>query len=264
MKKIRVLLIDDDVDFCKATKMMLEQAGYELVIAYDGKKGLECAKKENPDLVIIDVMLPDINGFSVCRELKEDPLYTALPVLILTSVGADAKSYAEKIAEGHQADAYLSKPVTSKQLMDTLSKMLTALEPPSKPKEVKARILLVDDDKDFLDATKRILAANLYEVITATDGEEGITMAMQKNPDLIVLDVMMPGKDGYSVCYELRKNAKTRSLPIIMLTAVGQQLAQPEYAVDMAIDHLADDFIDKPVDATTLLKKIDKHLTFHK
>jgi len=99
-------------------------------------------------------------------------------------------------------------------------------------------------------------------VITAKDGDEGIQKARIENPDLIFLDVIMPGKDGYTVCYELRKNPQTRPIPIIMLTAIGQQLSKPEYAVDIAIDHLADDFIDKPVETQTLLKKIEKHLLF--
>ena len=124
------------------------------------------------------------------------------------------------------------------------------------------RVLLVDDDPDFLDATKQILIAHRYDVITAKDGEEGIAKAKYENPDLIVLDVIMPGKDGYTVCYELRKIEQTRPIPIIMLTAVGQQLSKPEYAVDIAIDHLADDFIDKPVDTQVLIKKIEKHLRF--
>jgi DNA-binding response OmpR family regulator len=264
MKKIKILIVDDDKDFCEANKMILEQAGYEVLTAYEGKKGIELAKKETPNLVILDVMLPDINGFSVCQELKEDPLYATIPVLMLTSVGADETSYAEQIAEQHKADAYMLKPVTSEKLVDTIGAMLTAAKPAPLPVESKARILLVDDDPDFLDATKRILTANKYDVITALNGEEGISKATHDKPDLIILDVMMPGKDGYSVCYELRKIAKTRPLPIIMLTSVGQQLSRPEYAVDMAIDHLADDFIEKPVDATTLLKKIEKHLTFHK
>jgi len=124
------------------------------------------------------------------------------------------------------------------------------------------KILLVDDDPDFLEATRQILVAHKYNVITAKDGEEGIAKAKYENPNLIILDVIMPGQDGYSVCYELRKYPQTRPIPIIMLTAIGQQLSKPEYGVEIAIDHLADDYIDKPVDMQTLLSKVEKHLLF--
>jgi len=262
MKKIKILFVDDDPDFSNANKTILEQAGYEVILAPDGKTGLESAKKDSPDLIILDVMLPDINGFSVCRELKQDPNYSSIPIVLLTAVGATQESYAENIAKEHKADLYLSKPIESKKLLETVNELLTKTKPVSKRERKKVKILLVDDDPDFLEATKQILIANRYDVVTARDGDEGIAKARHENPDLIILDVIMPGKDGYTVCYELRKISQTSAIPIIMLTAIGKQFSQPEYAVDIAIDHLADDYVDKPVDAQTLIKKIEKHLRF--
>jgi DNA-binding response OmpR family regulator len=141
--------------------------------------------------------------------------------------------------------------------------MLARISPPEKVKGKKAKILVVDDDADLLESAKQVLVAHGYDVILAKDGEEGLAKARFEYPDLILLDVIMPGKDGYSVCYELRKSAQTRPIPIIMLTAIGQQLARPEYGMDIAIDHLADDYISKPFDTQTLLKKLEKHLTFY-
>lgn len=262
MKKIKILLIDNDLDFSEANKTMLEQVGYEVILAENGKKGLDSAKKQKPDLIVCDVMLPDINGFSVCRGLKEDPNYSSIPIILLGDIGASPDSYVENIAKGHKADCYLAKPVDSKKILETINDLLTKTRPVPKEERKNPKILLVDDDLDFLDATKQILTANQYDVITAKDGDEGIAKAKYENPDLILLDVIMPGKDGFTVCYEMRKIVQTRPIPIIMLTAVGQQLTKPEYAVDIAIDHLADDYIDKPVDMPTLLKKIEKHLLF--
>jgi DNA-binding response OmpR family regulator len=262
MKRVKILVIDDDVDFCEATKIILEQAGFDVMLANNGKEGLERTKKENPDVIVLDVMLPDINGFSMCRDLKEDPQYASKPILLLTAIGATIESYAGDIAKQHKADRYLSKPVESIELIAAINHLLAQTRPRPKEERVHGKILLVDDDPDFLEATRQILSAHNYDVVTATNGEEGIHKARYENPDLILLDVIMPGKDGYTVCHELRRIPQTRPIPIIMLTAVGQQFSKPEYAVDIAIDHLADDFIDKPVDAPTLLKKIEKHLTF--
>jgi DNA-binding response OmpR family regulator len=263
MKKTKIMMIDDDRDFSEATKSILEQTGFEVILAQTGKAGLEGVGREKPDLIICDVMLPDINGFSLCRELKENPNHSAIPIIILTAVGAGPDSYTKSIGQEHKADSYLVKPVDSKKLIETINSLLVPSRARPTKEKVMARILLVDDDPDFLEATKQILIANHYEVIAAKDGEDGISKAKYENPDLILLDVIMPGKDGYTVCYELRKHAPTRPIPIIMLTAVGQQLSKPEYAVDIAIDHLADDFIEKPVDTATLLKKIEKHLKFY-
>ncbi len=262
MKRIKILFVDDDIDFATANKKILEQAGYEVVLSHNGKNGLESVKKEKPDLIVLDVMLPDINGFTVCRELKQNPSSTSIPIVLLTAIGSTPESYAENIAKEHDADQYLSKPIESKKLLETINNLLIQTKPAPKEERAKAKILLVDDDSDFLEATRQILIANRYEVIIARDGDEGIAKARHENPDLIFLDVVMPGKDGYTVCHELRKIAQTRPIPIIMLTAVGQQFSKPEYAVDIAIDHLADDYIDKPVETHTLLRKIEKHLMF--
>jgi len=262
MKKVRILLIDDDDDFCQANKVIFEQAGYEVLTAKNGRTGLDLVRKENPDLIVLDVILPDINGFSICRELKEDPKYSGIPILLMTALGSKPGSYAENIAAQHKADAYLEKPSSPQNILEKVRGLLATTKSEPQKERSMPKILLVDDDPDFLEATRQILAAHRFEVITAKDGDEGIAKAKYERPDLIVLDVIMPGKDGYTVCFELRKNAQTRPIPVIMLTAIGQQLSKPDYGVEIAIDHLADDFIDKPVEIPALLKKIEKHLMF--
>lgn len=262
MNSTKILIIDDDPDFSDACKKILEQAGYEVITATDGKTGLDRVKKMKPDLVMCDVMLPDINGFSLCRELKESPDSSSIPVVLITAINASEDSYAEEIAKGHKADSYLTKPIDQAKMLDVVNTWLTSARPTPRKKGIRGKILLVDDDSDFAEATRQILTANKYDVVVARDGEEGIAKAIHENPDLILLDVVMPGKDGFTICYELRKIDKTRPIPIIMLTAVGQQLSKPDYGVDIAIDHLADDYLDKPVDTQKLIKKIEKHLTF--
>jgi DNA-binding response OmpR family regulator len=262
MKKVRILIIDGDSDAADANRLILENAGYEVDVASSGKAALDAMRKEKPDMVILDAMLPDINGFSLCRDLKDDANYSSIPVVFLTGLGSSEESYVANMAKEHKADGFFTKPADVRNLLNKISELISRTAPPKSEARARAKILLVDDDPDFLDATRQILMAHRYDVITAKDGEEGIAKAKYENPDLIVLDVIMPGKDGYTVCYELRKIEHTRPIPVIMLTAVGQQLSKPEYAVDIAIDHLADDYIDKPVDAQALIKKIEKHLRF--
>jgi DNA-binding response OmpR family regulator len=260
MSTTRILIVDNDAEHATSNRKMLETAGYEVMVSETGKGGLESARTYRPQLVILDAMLPDINGFSVCQELKDDETLCPIRVIILTALGTSGESYLSKMAEQHKADAFFAKPVETKILLNCIGELLTKTTPVTDVPKVKGKILLIDDDPDFLEATQQILVANRYEVITAENGEDGIAKAKYESPDLIILDVIMPGKDGYSVCHELRKIDQTRPIPVIMLTAVGQQLSKPEYAVDMAIDHQADDFIDKPVDSQTLIRKVEKHL----
>jgi DNA-binding response OmpR family regulator len=117
MKK--VLLVDDDVEFCEATKLLLESKGYEVVLAYDGKEGLEQVRAEGPDLVILDVMMPEMNGYDVCVVLKADPELKKLPVILLTAVDRDLfkTTYTRAMGLMTEADDYIAKPVEPEELV---------------------------------------------------------------------------------------------------------------------------------------------------
>ncbi len=125
----------------------------------------------------------------------------------------------------------------------------------------KKRILLVDDNPDLLDATKLILEKKGgYEVIVAYDGEEGLAKTKSENPDLIVLDVMMPKKHGYKMCEELKGDPKYRHIPIILLTAVASHIKDTEYTHRMGMETEADDYLEKPVEPEDILKSVNLHL----
>lgn len=117
------------------------------------------------------------------------------------------------------------------------------------------KILVVDDEFALVDMLKMRLEANSYEVITALDGKTGLERATADAPDLIILDIMMPELDGYEVLRELKKNEKTRSIPVLMLTAKGDTSAIMESQELQATDHLI-----KPFDPDELLRLIDRYL----
>lgn len=116
MKKI--LMVDDDVDFAEAVKVLLESKDYEVILAHDGKEGLEKARSVNPDLVILDVMMPEMNGYDVCVVLKADPKLCRTPVILLTAVDQAMfkTSYAKQMGLMTEADDYIAKPVESVEL----------------------------------------------------------------------------------------------------------------------------------------------------
>jgi two-component system alkaline phosphatase synthesis response regulator PhoP len=119
------------------------------------------------------------------------------------------------------------------------------------------KVLIVDDDPDFVDATKAILENKSYDVQVAYDGVEGLERVRGEKPDLIVLDVMMPNKDGYKVCQELKANAEYQDIPVILLTAVGDKVSETRYTTRMGMEIEAEDYIPKPVEPAELVKRIE-------
>jgi len=119
------------------------------------------------------------------------------------------------------------------------------------------KILIVDDDPDLVEAVTMILESKSYDVIAAYGGNEGLEKAKTEGPDLIVLDVMMPDKDGYVVCKELKADPKYREIPILLLTAVVSKISTTRYTQQMGLETEADDYIDKPVEPAELVRRIE-------
>ena len=129
----------------------------------------------------------------------------------------------------------------------------------------KKKILLVDDNPDFVDATRLVLEAKGgFEVVVAYDGVEGLEKTKQEKPDLIVLDVMMPNKHGYKMCEEINADKEYSKIPIILLTSVASHIKDTEFTHRMGMETEADDYLEKPVDPDELLKTIKHHLSKNK
>lgn len=119
--KKRILIVDDEPDLLMAIKIRLTAVGYDVIMAKDGAEGLEKARKENPDLIILDLMLPKINGYKVCRFLKFDENYKHIPVIMLT---ARAEEDDKTLGMETGADAYMTKPFDNKELIASINKFL--------------------------------------------------------------------------------------------------------------------------------------------
>jgi two-component system alkaline phosphatase synthesis response regulator PhoP len=126
--------------------------------------------------------------------------------------------------------------------------------------ERKVKILLVDDDPDFVAATKVVLESKPYEVIVAYDGDEGLEKAKDDRPDLIILDVIMPVKDGFMVCQQLKKDPQLSSIPVLMLTAFSEKFGETSVSLSQGLTLEAEDFIDKPVTPAELLLRVERLL----
>ncbi len=115
----KILIVDDEKDIVETLAFMLKQKGFEIISAYDGEEGLKLAKEANPDLIILDVMMPKINGYKICRLLKFDSRYKNIPIIMVT-----ARSQAQDIAIGEEtgADEYITKPFEFNDLFRCIDK----------------------------------------------------------------------------------------------------------------------------------------------
>jgi DNA-binding response OmpR family regulator len=124
----------------------------------------------------------------------------------------------------------------------------------------KKYVLIVDDDPDLVETVAMLLESKGYEVGKAYDGIEGEEAIKKRRPDVLVLDVMMPRKDGYKLCKELKSNKWTQDIPVILLTAVGEAVSTTTYTHAEGMSTEAEDFIPKPVDAKTLVEAVERLL----
>jgi DNA-binding response OmpR family regulator len=117
----KVLIIDDEIDLVETMTFRLESAGYEVINAFDGLEGLDKARAENPDIILLDVMMPKMDGYHVCRMLKFDEKYRHIPIIMLTARGQEQDK-----ATGLEvkADLYMTKPFESSELMTNIKKLI--------------------------------------------------------------------------------------------------------------------------------------------
>jgi len=125
-KRPKILLVDDDPDFVEATKIILESKPYEVIVAADGDEALRKAREENPDLILLDIIMQVENGFTAAEQLKKDPQLSKIPVIMLTSFSS--RGQATSIPRGRgfslEAEDYIEKPVSPEELLDTVQQYL--------------------------------------------------------------------------------------------------------------------------------------------
>ena len=118
---------------------------------------------------------------------------------------------------------------------------------------MKKKILIIDDQEDLLELTQRILQSRGYDVVTMTDGEDALNIIKKETPDLVLMDMLMPGKDGAQICQELKSDSSTRNIPVILAT--GQFLDEQEFSQEGITG--ADDYLRKPFEIEELLAKVE-------
>jgi two-component system alkaline phosphatase synthesis response regulator PhoP len=126
--------------------------------------------------------------------------------------------------------------------------------------ETQSKILLIDDDIDFVIATKTVLESRNYQISVAYNGDQGLEKARDEKPDLIILDIIMPVKDGFTVAEQLKKDSELSVIPVVMLTSFGDRKGETTLAVSQGMKLEAEDYVEKPIKPEELLKTVERLL----
>jgi len=199
-----VLVIDDDATVRKVVGRFLEREGFSVAEADGGKEGLRMARELHPAAVTLDIMMPDLDGWTVLAAMKGDPDLVSLPVVLMTIVDEKNRGYALGATD------YLVKPVDRQKLVDVLR---AACAPAGR------RVLLVDDDGLERRQMRTTLEQEGWTVAEASDGLDALTKLTEGRPDVIILDLMMPEMDGFEFLEEMRRKAQWGDIPVVLVTA---------------------------------------------
>jgi CheY-like chemotaxis protein len=201
-----VLVIDDDPTVRELMERFLVREGFAVVTAANGVDGLRRARDVRPAAITLDVLMPDLDGWTVLAALKGDPELADIPVIFVTILDEKTKGYSLGATD------YLVKPVDRERLAQVLARICA--DRPAR------HILLVEDDETTRTATQRALERDGWSVTQAENGRVALARVAEQRPDAILLDLMMPEMDGFEFLAELRRQAIWRDIPVIVLTAM--------------------------------------------
>ena len=237
----------------------LEESGYQMLVARDGGQALATIDKTIPDAIILDLMMPGVDGFEVLKTLREAEPTAHIPVLILTAKHITKDEL--KFLKRNNVHQLIQKgDVNRTELLQAVATMVTpkTIEPePEQPGREwqtivgKPVVLVIEDNPDNMTTAKAILAGD-YSVLEAVDGITGIEIAIKYKPHLILMDIELPGMDGITAFKAIRNLPGFQHVPIVALTASAMTSDR-----ETILAHGFDAYIAKPIDAPVFFKTIN-------
>jgi PAS domain S-box-containing protein len=211
-----ILVVEDNPTTRKMFRVALESAGYEVFEAGDAGTALDMVGRRPPDLVIQDLILPDMDGLELVRSLRKQLGDAPVPIFCVS--GFLSKLDEARAVKGGFS-AVLVKPVDPIHLLDLVKAHLVATPSASEVLGSGQRILLVDDDPLQLKLAHAWLTSSGFNVLTATDGTSALEMARRERPDAILSDVLMPGMDGFGLCLAIRGDREIENIPVLLASS---------------------------------------------
>jgi DNA-binding response OmpR family regulator len=273
-----VALVEDDRETLDLLQRLLGSAGYRVVHTTEARTALDLVRRELPAVVLLNVNMPGMDGYAVLKSLQEDPETSAVPVVFLSP----NLEFSERIrAFRHGVVDYLTRPLTPEVVLRKIEKAVEArpakaavptvtevgpdaevVDPPRLPSagalprledipEVLRSVLVVEDNITFRTFLRGLLTGQGFTVHEAESGEEGLRLALEHRPWLILTDVRMPGEDGFEFCRKVRSHSLIRQTPLLFLSGWDDYKAR-YHGLELG----ADDFISKQTPSRELLIRI--------
>lgn len=266
----RILVVDDILPNVKLLEAKLMSEYYEVITATSGAEALEKIERDKPDIILLDVMMPGMDGFEVCARVKNNPLQAHIPIVMVTAL-TDVSDKVRGLEAG--ADDFLSKPINDVALMsrvrslvrlkmaldewrireNTASQLGVVSEASHVMSEAvdKASILLIEDKGFEAEKISRSLAVDSHHVVCVDSGLKAMEQIAQKDFEVIIVSINLAHEDGLRLCSHLRSNDRTRLLPIIML-AEDQDMKKIAHGLEIG----AHDYIMRPLERNELVARV--------
>jgi len=208
-RKPVVLVVEDDLPTSELFTVNLIKSGYSVIHAYDGIEAVEKAREYKPFAILLDVMIPKKDGWEVLSDLKSDDITKSIPVVITSMIDNKDLGYALGATD------YLVKPIDRETIIKTLSEFTLT----TKRKKRQVNILLIDDEEITHEMIAKILEPAGFNLLHAYTGDEGLKLAIEYKPDLILLDLIMPDVNGFEVAENIKKHPVSSQIPIFIITS---------------------------------------------
>ena len=254
MKKI--LIIEDEETLLAMYRARFEKSGYEVFAVSNGRPGIEIAQREKPDLILLDILMPNQDGYEVIQILKKDPKTKKIPVLVFSNLAQP-----EEIEKGLKlgADDYVIKTdLTPTELLNKVERMIERAQNPLE--KLKKRVLIIEHEKKSAKLYQEKLIKENFEAETAETSTLGLKLANHGDFDIILLEMAMPVMDGYGILKELKEDLRTRKVPVLAFsdTAEDKEIAK---TLEMGAE---DYFLKSKISPEAIVEEVKKILKLKK